>query len=77
MVVALIAIAGAFASNLSSQDNSALVDRQGYIKDGDQCTPVSVTCSTIFNAMMCTSGSTILFDWNGESCPLPLYRKVN
>ncbi len=76
MVVALIAIVGAFASNQSLQDKVALVDRIGYTKDGNNCIPTAVVCSNIFNPQLCTSGATILFDWNGTDCVMPLYRKI-
>lgn len=74
MVVALVAIAGAFASNLSKQDNAALVDRQGHIRVGTQCLPTPVICTTDFGPV-CSDGTNILYDWNGSSCPMPLYRK--
>lgn len=77
MGVALLAVGGAFASTVSSQSKSVLADRQGHIKVGSTCTPTQVTCSNVFNLQMCSDGSNILYDWNGTSCPLPLYKKVN
>jgi hypothetical protein len=77
MVVALVAIAGAFASNLSNQSTTAtaLNDRQGYVRQGTVCTPTAVVCSTIFHPMLCTDGANILYDWNGTACPTPLRYK--
>ncbi len=76
MVVALIAIAGAFASNQSRQDKAALADRIGHVKVGLDCIPTSIICTTIENPQMCTSGATVLFNLEGTACPLPLYRKL-
>lgn len=76
IVIALIAVAGAFATNLSAENN-AVVDRQGYyLNANDVCTPSNVICSTVFNTQMCSdAGHSILFDWNGTSCAVPLYYK--
>lgn len=76
MVVALIAIAGAFASNLSSKDSTALVDRIGYVRSGVTCTPSAKTCTTDMNPFICTNAEGILYDWNGTACPLHLYEKL-
>lgn len=77
MVVALIAIAGAFASSVSKQDDAALMDRVGYRLQGAVCVPTSVICTTIANPTTCTDGVNILRDWNGTSCPTALFHKFN
>lgn len=76
MFVVVIAIAGAFASNRSNQSEKALVDRLGYIKSGEICTPTTVMCSTDFHENLCSDGVNFLFDWNGTSCEEALYRRV-
>lgn len=75
--IALIAIAGAFASKVSAENNARLIDREGYyLNEDDVCTPSGITCSTVFNTQMCsTAGHAVLFDWNGTSCAVPLYYK--
>lgn len=77
MAVITVAITGAFASNFSKQNKSALVDRVGYIKSGSTCTPTQTICSTDFNLQMCTDGiNPILYDWNGTNCENHLFHKV-
>jgi hypothetical protein len=76
IAVALIAVAGAFAGNLSSNDNSSLADKVGYRLVGTVCTATSVTCSDIESPIMCTDiNSNQLYDLNGTSCPTELYHK--
>lgn len=76
MVVALVAIAGAFASNLSQKDDTtAIMDKPGYLFQGAACVKTATICSTIQNSKLCTVGGHNLFEWNGTSCPINLYRK--
>ncbi len=75
MVVVSIAIAGAFASNLSHKVDNQLTDRIGYVKLGEVCIATNVICTDVF-VQLCTSGSSILYDLNGTDCPIPLYRKI-
>lgn len=75
MVVVSIAIAGAFASNLSHKVDNQLTDRIGHVKVEKVCVPTNVICGDIY-VQLCTSGSTILYDFNGTDCPIPLYRKM-
>lgn len=73
VVVALIAIAGAFAGNVSTKKGDApLVDRLGYTIT---CQQTSIMCTTD-DGPTCTDveGNT-LYDFNGTSCPNPLNRK--
>tara|TARA_R110000868_G_scaffold399620_3_gene673562 strand:+ start:742 stop:1005 length:264 start_codon:yes stop_codon:yes gene_type:complete len=72
----LLAMGGAFAGT-SGENGDAVADRTGYIKNGVQCTPTAITCSTVFNPQQCSDGINQLYDLNGTSCPLPLYKKVN
>lgn len=74
ILVILLAIVGAFASNLSKQDNANLLDRQGYIRVGIVCTPTTIICSAA-GGSLCNNGVDILYDWNGTSCPVQLYKK--
>lgn len=77
MLIAIIAIASAFANNQSHQDDSALVDKIGFIRVGMECTSTPIVCSTIPNPFVCSDGiNPILYDWNGTGCPLNLYRKI-
>lgn len=74
--VIAFAVAGAFASNLPQKNDASLVDRNGYRLVGEICSPTTITCSTIFNLVMCKDVSNNqLYDWNGTSCPDPLYHK--
>lgn len=76
MVVASLAIAGAFASNLSHQDNTiALGDKIGYRLQGAVCVPTSTMCTTNISPHLCQIGASTLFEWNGTDCPNALYRK--
>ena len=76
IALVLIAVAGAFASNLSSKNNSSLADKIGYRLVGTVCTPTSVGCSDIESPIMCTDiNDNQLYDWNGTSCPSELYHK--
>lgn len=75
LVIVLIAIAGAFASNLSNGE-SALTDKKGrYLTEDQECLESETTCSTVFNTVMCSDiihGP--LFDWNGTICTTQLYK---
>lgn len=73
----VLAAGGAFAGTFSGEKDVAVADRIGYIRNGSQCTPTAVSCSTIFNPQQCSDGTNQLYDYNGTSCPLPLYKKVN
>lgn len=78
LVVAIMAIAGAFASNYSVvEDNATLMDRPGYRLQGTVCVNASITCTTITSTVLCTDGSNTLYDWNGTSCPTALFHKFN
>jgi hypothetical protein len=73
MIVALIAIVGAFAGNVSSKnDTASLTDRLGHTIT---CQPTNVMC-TVDGSFICTDiNSNTLYDWNGTDCPLPLKRE--
>lgn len=75
LVIAVMAIAGAFATNLSATSDIAIADRQAYVKVGKACVATAITCSSIFSIQLCTDGANTLYDWNGTSCPMALYQK--
>lgn len=73
-----MAVGGAFAGTYSGQKDGAVVDRIGYIKNGIDCIQTSVLCSTDSQQPMCKdSAGNILYDFNGTTCPLHLYQRVN
>lgn len=75
MAITLVAIAGAFASNLTRQDKAAMADRIGHVKVGIDCIPTAIVCSNVFDPQLCTSGTTVLFELEGSACPMPLFRR--
>jgi hypothetical protein len=74
----VLAISGAFAGSKSFQNDSDLVDKDGWIEiSPTQCEQTTVECSTVFNEFMCKDDlNNDLKDGDGNSCPLPLYRKA-
>lgn len=77
LVVVMVAVVGAFANNLSYQNYTALVDRQGYAHLNFMCIPTTIICSTDPAPFICTDGTYLLYDWNGTTCSLFLYKKMN
>jgi hypothetical protein len=72
----VLAVAGAFAANISRTTTNSLADVNGRLPSS--CQETSVVCSDIFNPQMCTSGAQQLYKINasGIACPQVLYKKV-
>lgn len=72
----VLAVAGAFAANISRTDVNSLADVNGRLPSS--CAETSVVCSNIFNNQMCTSGAQQLYKLNasGTACPEVLYKKI-
>ena len=70
------ALASAFAGNTTAKSGTALADPNGYRLVSGVCTETSKVCSRTFNPIMCKDiANNQLYDWNGTSCPDPLYHK--
>ena len=72
----VLAVAGAFAANISRPTVSSLADINGRLPSS--CSETTVVCSTDFNPQMCTSGAQQLYKLNasGTACPQALYKKI-
>lgn len=72
----VLAVAGAFAANISRPAVSSLADINGRLPSS--CNETTVVCSTDFNSQMCTSGAQQLYKLNasGTACPQALYKKI-
>ncbi len=72
----VLAVAGAFAANISRPAVSSLADINGRLPSS--CSETTVVCSDIFNTQMCTSGAQQLYKLNasGTACPQALYKKI-
>ena len=72
----VLAVAGAFAANISRPDVSSLTDFNGRLPA--TCSNTNVVCSDIVNTQMCTSGAQQLYKLNaaGTACPQALYKKI-
>lgn len=74
--VVVLAVAGAFANNVSSADKSTIIDVNGRLPES--CQETAVPCSTIPNVQMCTSSGQQLYRLNAEGtdCPEELFKKI-
>ncbi len=75
-VAIVLAVAGAFAANISRTNVSTYADVNGRIPS--TCAETSVVCSDNFNPQMCTNGAQQLYKLNaaGTACPQALYKKI-
>lgn len=76
IAVVVLAVAGAFANNISSADLSTTIDVNGHLPAS--CEQTNVKCSTVPNAQMCTFSGQQLYRLNaaGTDCPDALYKKI-
>lgn len=72
----VLAVAGAFAANISRPTVSSLTDFNGRLPS--TCSETPVVCSDIVKPQMCTSGAQQLYKLNasGTACPEALYKKI-
>lgn len=69
-----VAIAGAFASNLSKQPADPN-HRDGYKLVDQQCIKTELKCTVVNTGQMCEDSSfNQLYEWNGTTCGIELYK---
>lgn len=76
IAVVVLAIAGAFANNISRANLSTTIDINGRLPVS--CALTNVNCTTVPNPQMCTSSGQQLYKLNadGTDCPDVLYKKI-
>jgi hypothetical protein len=75
IAVVVLAVAGAFANNISRANLSSTIDVNGHLPAS--CEEKNVKCSTVQNSQMCTFSGQQLYRLNaaGTDCPDALFKK--
>lgn len=73
--IVLFGVGSAFASNISKQNEKAIVKGYIYDEDHEHCEMTNVDCSTVPSANICSDGlGNQLRELDGTSCSNFLYR---
>ena len=76
IAVVVLAVAGAFANNISRANLSTTIDVNGHLPVS--CEETNIKCSTTPTPQMCTFSGQQLYRLNaaGTDCPDALFKKI-